>query len=144
MQRLWHKTEMHVIFHEYHLFFSIRDIDAAMQYLHEIKPGVYDNSSHLDSNKLYATELEERNMEYMNELQPLMQNKVGVYLLMRGRAYIEDRKHHKITKVLADISEARETNGMYFVQVNFYDPRNHQLLFAGNMNVELQHKLLDF
>ena len=144
MHRLWHKTEMQVVFHEYRLFFSIRDIDAAMRYLHEINPEIYDSTSHLDTNKLYAVELEERNMEYMNGMEPLMQNLVGVYLLTRGRAYIESPKGRKITEVKADIGEARDTNGMYFVPVNFYDPKTGKLLFAGNMNVGLQHKLLDF
>jgi len=141
--KMWHKTQMHVIFHEYHLFFSIRDIDQTMRYLYESDPKTYDSTSGLDTNQLYQTELEARDMEYHNKLQPLMQKDVGVFLLLRGHAYIEDSRHKKVKNIIAHIGEAIDINGNFFVPVNFFDPKTNKLLFAGVMNVSIQHSLLD-
>ena len=141
--KMWRPMQMHVIFHEYHLFFNLRDMDQAMSYLHEANPKMYDSTTGLDSNKLYQTEVESMDMEYRNALQPLMQKDVGVYLLLRGHAYIEDRYHKKIRKIVARIGEALDTNGMFFVPVTFYDAHTDKMLFSGIMNVSLQHRLLD-
>ncbi|MBS1688000.1 MAG: hypothetical protein JSS96_04700 [Bacteroidetes bacterium] len=141
--KMWHKTQMHVIFHEYHLFFSIRDINETMRYLHESDPKIYDSTSGLDTNQLYQTELEARDMEYHNNLQPLMQKDVGVFLLLRGHAYIEDKRHKKVKTIIAHIGEAIDTNGNFFVPVNFFDAKTNELLFAGIMNVNIQHRLLE-
>lgn len=143
LQKLWQKTQVHVIFNEYHLFFSIRDMDQTMRYLHESDPQLYDSTTGLDSSLLYQTELEARDMEYHNSLQPLIQKEVGVFLLMRGRAYIEDSRHKKIKTVIAHIGEPIDTNGNLFVPVNFFDAKTNQMLFAGVMNVSIQHRLLE-
>jgi len=141
--KLWHKTQVHVIFHEYHLFFSIRDIDQVMSYLHQSDSATYDSTSGLDTNLLYQTELEARDMEYHNKLQPLMQKEVGVFLLLHGHAYIEDSRHKKIKTIVARIGEAIDTNGNFFVPVNFFDAKTGKMLFAGVMNVSIQHRLLE-
>lgn len=141
--KLWHKTQVHVIFHEYHLFFSIRDIDQVMSYLHQSDSATYDSTSGLDTNLLYQTELEARDMEYHNKLQPLMQKEVGVFLLLHGHAYIEDSRHKKIKTIVARIGEAIDTNGNFFVPVNFFDAKTGKMLFAGVMNVGIQHRLLE-
>lgn len=143
LRRLWQRTQVHVIFNEYHLFFSIRDMDQTIRYLHESDPQLYDSTTGLDSNLLYQTELEARDMEYHNSLQPLIQKEVGVFLLLRGRAYIEDSRHKKIKTIIARIGEPIDTNGNLFVPVNFFDAKTNKMLFAGVMNVSIQHRLLD-
>jgi len=142
--RLWKQPEVHLIYREYHLFFTIKDINTAMKYLHQINPEEYDSSSHLDTNRLYSVELVDgRDMEYMKRLQPLLQNEVAAYLLYKGHAYIMDPKHKKVRTIIANAGPRENRSGSETVMIYFFDAKTKKQLFAGMMNVELQHRYLE-
>ncbi len=115
-----------------------------MKYLHDIQPDVYDSTSHLDTNKLYSVELVEgRDMEYMNRLQPLLQNEVGAYLLYKGHAYIQNHKHKEIKTIICNAGPVENRGGISVVMIHFYDAKTNDEIFAGLMNADLQHRYLE-
>lgn len=142
--RLWSKPEVHLLYRDYHIFFTIKDINTTMRYLHEINPALYDSTSHLDTNKLYSVELVDgRDMEYMKRLQPLLQNEVAAYLLYKGRAYIQTDKKKKVSRIIVNAGPVENHGNVAMVMMHFYDAKTKKELFAGLMNVELQHRYLE-
>lgn len=142
--RLWRQPEVHLLYRQYHIFFTIKDINTTMKYLHEINPALYDSTSHLDTNKLYSVELVDgRDMEYMKRLQPLLQNEVAAYLLYKGRAYIQTANKKKVKTIIANAGPVENHGNVAMVMIHFYDARTSKELFAGLMNVELQHRYLE-
>ncbi len=142
--RLWKKPEVHLLYREYHIFFTIKDINTTMKYLHEINPDLYDSTSHLDPAQLYSVELVDgRDMEYMKRLQALLQNEVAAYLLYKGHAYIETSEHKKVSKIIANAGPVENHGGILVVMIHFYDAKTNKELFAGLMNAELQHRYLE-
>jgi hypothetical protein len=142
--RLWEKQEVHLIYRGYDLFFKIKDINTTLKYLHAINPQLYDSTSHLDTTQLYSVELVEgRDMEYMNRLEPLIQKEVGAFLLYRGHAYVEGAKHKKVPVILMDTGPIEDQSGVSEVMIHFYDAKTGNEIFAGLMNIALEHMYLE-
>ncbi|MBA3827925.1 MAG: hypothetical protein H0X33_03225 [Taibaiella sp.] len=142
---MWQKPQVHLVYKGFHLFFTIKDINTTLQYLHRIDATLYpDSTSGLDENKLYGVELVEgRDMEYMNRLQPIMQKEAGAFMLMRGHAYIETQRHKRVKVIISEAGPAEDHNRNTFALIHFFDTKTGKELFAGMMNLALQSKYLE-
>jgi len=141
LKKLWSRPQVRLIFGEYNLYFTIKDIDKAMGFLPDLEKEMYGDSSGLDTNMRYVTELRPGpNMEYRNDLQPLLQNAVGAFLLISGHAIIETNNGRRIKNVEVHIGEARDVNGFYMVPVTIYEPGTQSIIFSGKMDTELYRK----
>lgn len=141
LRPLWVKPQVEVYFGAYRLLFTIRDIEKAMQLLPPSDQARYGNTAGLDTNETYSIELlPGRHLEYRNRLQDVMQNAVGAFLLFRGHAAIETGRRKKIYKINVDIGQPVDMDGYSTVTITVYDPRNHNMIFAGTMNAEMYYK----
>src|SRR5579872_6187925 len=74
IRNLWAEPEVHVLFNEYKISFTIRDINRALELLAENGITTYGNTSGLDTTKQYAVELYAGyRQELHNELEPMIQ-----------------------------------------------------------------------
>jgi hypothetical protein len=145
LRTLWTKPEVKLIFRDYNIYFRIRDINKAMQFLSEPDKKIYGTTSGLDTNKVYIVELESgNNVQYLNDLQPLLQNAVGSYLLMSGHAAVETKRHKKIHKIEVRIGPANDYDGFFRVPVNIYDPKSGKMIFSGLMDDDMYKKDIGF
>lgn len=147
LRTLWTKPEVKLVFRDYCIYFRIRDINKAMQFLSEPDKKIYGTKSVLDTNKVYVVELESgtsTNVQYLNDLQPLIQNAVGCYLLMSGHAAVETKRHKKIHKIEAHIGPANDFDGFFRVPVTIYDPKTGKMIFSGNMDDDMYKKDIGF
>lgn len=129
---------IHVQFQGYTLSFTIKDIDKSLSLLAESGDSLYAITSGLDSAVDKTIDLYPGSqVQFQNKLQPLMQNVVGAFLLMAGHAYIQDKKHRKMTEILADV---QSTHGGDEIYVLFFDPRNNKLLFSGSIPADLYNR----
>jgi hypothetical protein len=144
MHPLWAHPQVHVMFGEYDLYFTIHDINRAMSFLPDNQQVIYGKTSGLDTGATYNIQLlAGRQVQYRTTLEPLIQNGVGAFILLSGRALITKRgKTQK--QITAEPGPAVDLNGTYTMSVNFYDCRTHQMLFSGIMDASLYHKDLGF
>jgi hypothetical protein len=141
LKKLWTRPEVHLIFGQYNIYFTIKDIDKAMGFLPDLEKEMYGDSSGLDTNRVYTVELEQgRHMEYHFALQPLLQNGVGAFLLLSGHAYIETNNGRKVKTIEVHIGQAMDFNGFYTAPVTIYEPETQSMVFSGAMDTELYHK----
>jgi hypothetical protein len=139
LRNIWTRPQVHVIFEGYTLSFTIKDIDKALVLLSETGDNTYGASCGLDTAGNYIIELlSGTRTEYKNALQPLMQNGVGVFLLMCGHACIETPKHKRLKEIIADrLTLGEGTNETYYY---FYDPKTNKRLFSGKMALDMYNK----
>lgn len=139
MKNLWTKPQVHVLFEGYIISFTIKDIDRALSLLAETGDTSYGLSCGLDTTKNYSVELYSGNhMEYHNMLQLLLQNGIGVFLLLSGHAYIESSKNKKVQEVTMNILPP--TGNEPEVYVLFYDPDTGARIFTGKMTTAMYGK----
>ena len=82
MRTLWIEPQVHVVFGNYTVSFTIKDIDRALQLLAETGDTTYGISSGLDTNKNYNIELYPgTKTEYITKLEPMIQRGIGAFLL---------------------------------------------------------------
>lgn len=139
MRNIWTRPQVHVLFEGYTISFTIKDINRALVLLAETGDTTFGRISGLDTAKDYFCELYSgTRMEYHSELQNLIQNGVGAFLLTAGHAYIENPKHKQMQAILADINVF--PNGVDHAFIVFYDPRNNKRLFTGRMAANMYNK----
>ncbi len=96
IRNLWEKPQVHVLFEGYTISFTIKDINKALQLLAETGDSTYGLESPFDTNKNYNFELYPgTRMEYHTQVQPMLQNGVGAFLLTAGHAEIRNEKQKK-------------------------------------------------
>ena len=145
LKTLWTKPEVKLVFRDYFIYFRIKDMDKAMQFLSEDDKKLYGATSGLDTNKVYIVEVEQgSNVEYMNDVQPLLQKAVGAYLLMSGHANVETKHHKKLREIEVNIGPAQDYNGFFRVPVTIYDPKNGKMIFYGLMDDGMYKKDIGF
>jgi|GEM_PF-743132 len=141
LKRLWVEPQVTVVFGEYRLLFTIKDIEKAMQLLPFSDQAVYGASAALDTNRAYTIELlPGRKTEYRFPLQGIMQNAVGGFLLFRGHAAIIKGRHKKLHSIDIKLGPPVEMDGYRTVSVTVYDPKDGAMIFAGVMNAEMYYK----
>jgi len=139
MRNLWIRPQVHVIFGDYTISFTIKDIDRALELLGETGDTSYGTTCGLDTSGNYFIELYPGNkMEYHKPLEPLIQKGVGVFLLSAGHAYIEDKKHKPVKSIIMDIQPLQR--GVDDAYILFYDERNNNMLFSGRMAADMYNK----
>ncbi len=145
LKTLWTKPEVKLVFRDYNIYFRIKDINKAMHFLSEADKKVYGTTSGLDTNKIYVVELESGiNVQYLNDLQPLLQNAVGSYLLMSGHAAVETKRRKKIHKIEVRVGPANDYDGFFRVPVTMYDPKTGKMIFSGQMDDDMYKKDIGF
>lgn len=144
MRAMRSRPQVHVKFGEYIVSFSITDIDKAMTFFPENEKVIYGTKCGLDSSLSYNLQLlPGRHMEYRNKLEPLLQNGVGCFLLMGGRALVS-RDGKTVKEIYAKVGPEMDLNGTYAVPISFYDSRNDKLMFSGMLDSELYKKDIGF
>ena len=139
MKNLWAEPQVHVLFDGYTVSFTIKDINRALVLLAETGDSTYGTSSGLDAAKQYSLELfSGYRTEYHNPLQPLLQKGVGAFLLTKGHAVIENEKHKIIKNIITDTQPL--FGGLDITDVKFYDPRNNEMLFNGQIAADMYNK----
>ena len=139
IRQLWIRPQISVTFNGYQLLFTIRDINRAIELLNEGNDYTYGTKCDLDTSKSYSLELyNDLHTEYKSDLQPLLQNGVGAFLLSKGLAVIYNQKHKKLKNILMEIEDSE--NGESTVYLHFFDPKKHQLLFTGKVSMDLYGK----
>ena len=139
LRNMWTVPKVKVLFQGYTLLFSVKDIDKTLGFLAETGDTVYGTSSYLDTAQYYSCELfPNGHIQYGNRLQPLLQNGVGAFLLLSGHAAVFNKKHKRIMKVTANISEAAYNEP--YVLITFYDPKNQKILFYGKMRTDIYNR----
>ena len=139
MRNIWTRPQVHVLFEGYIISFTIRDIDRALLLLAETGDSTFGLVSGLDTLKDYNCELYSGvRMEFRSQLQNLIQNGVGAFLLTAGHAYIENPKHKQVLSITADIDVF--PGGVDQAFIKFYDPHNDKRLFTGRMVASMYNK----
>ncbi len=132
LRNLWAQPQVHILFEGYTISFTIRDIDRALVLLSERGINTYGNTSGLDTTRQHHIELYPGfRQQYRNTLQHMVQNGVGAFLLSKGRAVIRNPKGKKLKGIIMDMNPF--TEGVQSTGVKFYDPKNDQLLFTGQL-----------
>jgi hypothetical protein len=145
LRTLWTKPEVKLVFRDFTVYFRIKDIDKAMQFLSEEDKKLYGTTSGLDTNKTYNVELESgTNVQYLNDVQPLLQKAVGAYLLMSGHAAVETKRHKKIHSIEVNIGPAVDYDGFFRVPVTVYEPKTGKMIFSGVMDADMYKKDIGF
>ena len=136
IRNLWTRPQVHVLFGGYKVSFAIRDINKALALMKYIPDTTYGTKCLLDTSKNYSYELYPgTHTQYRYEMEPLLQNGVGVFLLTRGLAEVENGRHKKLKTIIADI--ATSETGELSTFASFYDPDTHQMIFSGRIDVDL-------
>jgi len=144
MRGMWTRPGVKVVFGDYNIFFTIHDINKAMQFLPDNEKVIFGTTSGLDTGRVYIIELLKADMEYRNSLQRLVQRGVGAFLLMSGRAAIEKKNGKKIHTIEADAGPVIDQNGSNMLSVDFYDPGTHRMIFSGWMDAALYKRDIGF
>ncbi len=137
LHRLWTPPQVHVHFNGYVLSFRIKDINRSMELLLETGDSTLGPTSGLDTAATYHIELYARRQQYTNKLQPLMQNMIGTFLLTAGQAEVRHGRK-KLSDIIMDIQAASYDDNHTYIR--FYDPQNHQLIFAGSMAADMYRR----
>lgn len=139
LRNMWTVPKVKVVFQGYTILFSVKDIDKTLGFLAEGGDTSYGTLSNLDTSQYYSCELYANNhLQYRNDLQPLLQNGVGAFLLLSGHAAVFNKRYKRIMKVTATISEAAYNEP--YVLITFYDPKNHKILFYGKMRTDIYNR----
>ena len=139
MRNLWTTPQVHVLFEGYTISFAIKDINRSLDILREIGDSTHPVTCGLDTAKNYTFELYPGiHSEYHYEMQALLQNVVGSFLLTAGHAVIKNERHKILKSVIVDIGIAGI--GEQVVSVYFYDPKNKKMIFEGRMAVDMYKK----
>lgn len=139
MHTLWQRPQVHVLFGDYTVSFTIRDIDKALTYLADAGDTRFPTSCGLDTAGEYTIELNAgEHPEYHNALQTMMQNGVGPYLMSMGHALVENKRHHLVRAVEMDARPPLD--GGHRVYIEFYNPKTNARVFSGEMRTELTNK----
>ena len=138
IRNLWARPQVHVVFGEYTVSFTIRDINKALQLLRDNGQVFATPYCGLDTSKNYYFELYPgSHAEYKDTMQPLLQNQVAAFLLSAGRAEVMKNKK-PLGTIIMDLGEA--DLGEPSVFVSFFDPKSKTMLFSGKMPVCLYKK----
>ena len=139
LRNLWTRPQVVVTFNGYTVMFTIRDIDRALELMNEIGEYKYGTKSGLDTSKTYPIDLYEGTKSvYTNDIQPLLKDGVGPFLISIGHANVLNPKHKPLKTIDVDI-EGSEFSAE-FVFINAYDPQTHKLLFSGKMKTAMYNK----
>ena len=142
IRNLWTQPQVHISFKEYTVSFSIRDIDRALELLVATGDYTFGTKSNLDTTKNYSIELfNDLHTEYKSDIQPLIQNCMGTFLLTKGLAVVttpKGKKQKVLKSMLMDFEDV--DTGETSVYIHFYDPENHHLLFTGKMPVNMYNQ----
>ncbi len=139
IRNLWTRAQVHILFKEYKLSFSVRDLDRAIELANGIGEFTYGVKSGLDTAKDHTIELlNDLHTEYRMELEPMMQNCIGTFLLTKGLVVVENAKHKKLKAILMDYEDA--DTGETDIYIHFYDPTNHHLIFSGKMPINMYNQ----
>ena len=139
LRNLWTRPQVHVWFEGYKLSFSIKDIDRALELLAETGDTTYGLTSGLDTASNYTVELMSgTKMEYRNDLQHMLQNNIGTFLLTAGHAEIMNARHKRLTDIIMDIQPLHDGDDMAYIV--FYDPKSKKILFTGRMAADMYKK----
>jgi len=145
LRTLWTKPEVQLIFGDYKVYYRIKDINKAMSFLSETDKELYGTTSGLDTSKTYVVELiRGRDMQYLNPLQPLLQNAVGAYLLLSGHARVTDKKGHILNRLEVNTGPSTDMNGFFRLPISFHDPKNGKTVFMGVMDNDMYRKDIGF
>ncbi|HXS37232.1 MAG TPA: hypothetical protein VN721_11065 [Flavipsychrobacter sp.] len=145
LRPLWHEPQVHIIFGNYDIYYTIKDINEAMKLLPNSDRALWGDSCGLDTNATYNIELlARRGNEYKNKLQPLLQEEVGAFLLLKGHALVQTHKHKNLRTLIANVGPIMDMgNGKSTCGVTFYDPRNQEMVFSGDMSANMSNMDLD-
>ncbi len=136
LRNLWAKPQVHILFNNYTLSFTIRDINRALQLLTEAGDSTFGITSRLDTNKKYTIELlPDIRTLYHDQLQVMMQNAVATYLLTAKRALITNPKQKTISTIELEIITPE--TGENYIYLNVYDPKTKAKIFTGKMPINL-------
>lgn len=138
MHNLWARPQVHVVFGEYKVSFTIKDINKALMLLRQTSDSLQVTECGLDTAKDYYYELfPGSHTQYKTAMEPLLQNLVGPFLLSAGHALVE-RKHKPLKEVIMDTGQVGigETD----IFISFFDPKNRTMLFSGKMNIDMYKK----
>jgi hypothetical protein len=139
IRNLWTRPQVHVQFNGYTLSFSVKDIDKTLGLLRAMGDSSHYAHCGLDTAKNYYCELYPGNhTQYRDEVQPLMQNVVGCFLLSAGHAVVQNKKHKLLKEIIVDI-EPLEI-GDILTLVTVYDPETKTIIFQGKMHPDLYRK----
>lgn len=139
LRNLWMRPQVHVVFNEYTLSFTIRDIDKSLGFLASIGDTTYGMQCGLDTGKNYVYELYPgTHTEYKFPMQPLLQNGVGCFLLTAGHAVVQNKKHKALREIIVDIDPLEP--GDTIAMISFYDPKTKKMVFQGKMATRLYKK----
>ena len=139
MRNLWTRAQVHVLFEGYTVSFAIKDINRSLAIMREMGDSSQPATCGLDTAKDYYYDLFPGiHAEFHHEMQPLLQNVVGAFLLTAGHAIVQDRRHKTLKSVIMDIGIAGI--GEHVVSIYFYDPKNKKILFEGRMDVDMYKK----
>ncbi len=141
LKKLWIEPQVTVLFGDYRLLFTIKDIEKAMQLLPTSDQALYGASAALDKNRTYTIELlPGRRTEYRFPLQGIMQNAVGGFLLYRGHAAVMKGRHKELRSIDIKFGPPVDMDGYSTVSVTAYDPKDGAMIFSGVMNAEMYYK----
>lgn len=132
LHNLWTRPQVHVFFEGYRVSFAIRDINRALEMLRENGDSTNVARCNLDTSKDYNVVLQDgTRLEYRDDMQPLLQNVVGAFLLTAGRAEVEVSKHKLLKEIVSDVGNVGLGGDTVFVR--FTDPATKKLIFSGIM-----------
>ena len=136
---MWDRPQVHVVFQDYTISFTIKDINKALALLAETGDSTNGTDCGLDTNANYITEIYPgMRMDYRNKLQQLMHRELGAFLISAKHAYIVNHKRRQVPEVIMDIEP--QDGDLDIVYIKFYDPRNNKLLFSGSMHSSMYNK----
>jgi hypothetical protein len=137
MRTLWQKPQVHVIYGDYVISFTIKDIDKTLRLLAESGDNRFPTACGLDTGTDHTVQLlaDVTRQEYRSNLQILLQDGVGCFLIYSGHAFIQNKKHKPVRSILADeqppIGDVKET------YLEFYNAKTNERLFSGRIFYEL-------
>ena len=136
LRNLWERPQVHVIFNDYTVSFSIKDINKALVLLRATGDSTQPAECGLDTAKDFFYELYPGlHQQYRFPMQPILQNKIGAYLLTAGHAVIANKKHRLLKEIITDIRSLELQDKVSLA--TFYDPQSHNMLFQGKLAAEL-------
>ena len=132
IRNLWTRAQVHIVFNDYTVSFSIKDINRTLAIFREMGDSSHPATCELDTGLNYSYELLPGNhAEYRHPMQSLMQNVVGAFLLTAGHAVITNKREKVLKEIIVDIDplDPGDVEGL----VSFYDPKTKKMLFQGKM-----------
>ncbi len=139
MRNLWARPQVHAIFNEYTLSFTIKDIDKSLALLRETGDNTHELTCGLDTAQNYTFELfPGSHAEYRYPIQAVLQNLIGCFLLTAGHAEIKNKRNKVLKEVIVDIEPLEPGDSVALV--SFYDPKTKAMVFQGRLPADLYKK----